>query len=49
MERIIFIKNGEIIQDGATNDLLQSEPLGKLYETPLEIIFVNGHYQVIPG
>ena len=49
MERIIFIKNGEIIQDGATNDLLQSEPLGKLYETPLEIIFVNGHYQVIPA
>ena len=49
MERMIFIKNGEIIQDGATNDLLQSEPLGKLYETPLEIIFANGHYQVIPA
>ncbi len=49
IERIIFLKKGAIIRDGATNDLLQSEPLGKLYETPLEIIFANGYYQVIPG
>ena len=49
MQRIIFLKKGAIIRDGATNDLLQSEPLGKLYETPLEIIFANGYYQVIPG
>ena len=49
IERIIFLKKGEIILDGATNDLLQSEPLGKLYETPLEIVFANGYYQVIPG
>ncbi len=49
MQRIIFLKKGAIIRDGATNDLLLSEPLGKLYETPLEIIFANGYYQVIPG
>jgi len=49
MQRIIFLKKGEIIRDGAPNNLLKSEPLGNLYETPLEIIFVNGHYQVMPG
>ncbi|WP_081215515.1 ATP-binding cassette domain-containing protein [Prochlorococcus marinus] len=49
MQRIIFLKKGAIIRDGATNDLLQSEPLEKLYETPLEIVFANGYYQVIPG
>ena len=48
MQRIIFLKKGAIIRDGATNDLLQSEPLEKLYETPLEINFANGYYQVIP-
>ncbi|WP_063420346.1 MULTISPECIES: ABC transporter ATP-binding protein [Prochlorococcus] len=49
MQRIIFLKKGAIIRDGATKDLLLSEPLGKLYETPLEIIYANGYYQVIPG
>ncbi len=49
MQRVIFLKKGEIIRDGAPNDLLKSEPLGNLYETPLEIIFVNGHYQAMPG
>jgi len=49
IQRIIFLKKGAIIRDGATNDLLQSEPLENLYETPLQIIFANGHYQVLPA
>ena len=49
MQRVIFLKKGKIIRDGEPSDLLKSEPLGNLYETPLQIILVNGHYQVVPG
>ena len=49
MQRIIFLKKGEIIRDGTPKELIQSKPLGNLYETPLEVVSVNGYYQVMPG
>ena len=49
IQRIIFLKKGQIILDGTPNQLLQSAPLANLYETPLEIISTNGYNQVMPA
>lgn len=37
-QRIIIMKNGEILADGKTSDVLNKETLQGVYDTPLEIV-----------
>ena len=49
IERIVLIKSGNVVADGAKPDLLTSGHLSELFDTALEISQVNGYYQVVPA
>jgi len=48
IERIIFLKEGEIVADGDKEKLLNSEQLSKLFDCPINIVRSNGFYQAFP-
>lgn len=49
IQRVIFLKDGILIGDGAPKNQLKSDLLSRLFETPLEVIHINGYWQVLPG
>jgi iron complex transport system ATP-binding protein len=49
IERVIFLKDGILIGDGAPKNQLKSDLLSGLFETPLEVIHINGYWQILPG
>lgn len=49
IERIILLKNGEVFAQGDKANLLNSQQLSALYETPLTLVEQNGFYQIFPG
>lgn len=49
VSRIVLLKQGAIVADGKKPDILTAENLSALFETPLEVVQVNGFYQVMPG
>ena len=42
--RVILLKNGAIAADGKKMDILTSEILSQIYEIPIRVIDINGHY-----
>lgn len=44
--RVILIKKGRVLRDGAKSDVLKSELLSELFETPVEVIERGGLYQI---
>ena len=48
IQRVLFLKGGEIINDGKPSKLFDSKSLSDLYSTPLSIIHHQGFYQVLP-
>lgn len=49
IQRLILLKNGEVIADGNKAELLTSATLSELYETPIAVVEHNGFYQAFPG
>jgi iron complex transport system ATP-binding protein len=49
IERIILLKNGEIVADGPKPEVLTKELLGKVFETRLNLTEVGGHYLAFPA
>lgn len=49
IERVVFIKEGKIINDGPARQLLLDQPLSDLYETPLTVLHHQGFHQVLPN
>jgi iron complex transport system ATP-binding protein len=49
VSRVVLLKQGVIIADGMKPDVLTAAHLSALFETPLEVVQVNGFYQVMPG
>ena len=49
IERVIFLKQGEIVADDDKEKLLTSEKLSSLFDVPIKIVEVNGFYQALPG
>ncbi len=49
IDRILLLKNGEIFADGNKTEVLNSQQLSALYETPLTLVEQNGFYQIFPG
>ena len=44
--RVILIKKGRVLRDGAKSEALTSESLSELFETPVELVERGGLYQI---
>ncbi len=44
--RVILLKKGRVLRDGAKSDVLRPEPLSELFDTPVEVIERGGLYQI---
>ena len=49
IERVVLLKQCQLVSDGPAAELLQSAPLSALFDTPLRLIEVEGWRQVLPG
>ena len=49
VERIVVLKQGRIVADGAKADVLNGELLTEVYETPVRIVESGGYYLAYPG
>jgi iron complex transport system ATP-binding protein len=47
--RVVLLKGGEVMADGAKADTLTSANLSRLFDAPLDLVRANGFYQVVPG
>jgi iron complex transport system ATP-binding protein len=49
VSRVLLLKQGKLVGDGAAAELLAAEPLSALYETPLRLVEAGGWRQVLPA
>jgi iron complex transport system ATP-binding protein len=49
ISRVVLLKNGAVIADGAKSETLTSGQLSQLFDTPVELVRANGFYQAMPG
>jgi iron complex transport system ATP-binding protein len=49
IERVILLKAGRIVAAGPKKEILTSANLTMLFETPVELLQLNGFYQVMPA
>jgi iron complex transport system ATP-binding protein len=49
VSRVVLLKDGEVIADGAKAETLTKDKLSILFETSLEVVHTHGFYQVLPG
>jgi len=49
VSRVVLLRNGEVIADGEKSEILTGENLSLLFDTPIELVHVNGFYQVMPA
>ena len=49
VSRVVLLKNGEVVADGEKSDILTSENLSHLFDTPIQLAHLNGFYQAMPA
>jgi iron complex transport system ATP-binding protein len=49
ISRVVFLKGGGVIADGEKTEILTSENLSRLFDTPIKLVQANGYYQAMPG
>ena len=49
ISRCVLLAQGQLVSDGPSQQVLQSEPLSQLFGTPLQVLEANGYRQVLPG
>ncbi|HSE58371.1 MAG TPA: ATP-binding cassette domain-containing protein [Nitrospiraceae bacterium] len=49
IERVVLLKGGQVVADGAKAQVLTGEALTRLYGMPVKLVQVNGFYQAMPG
>ena len=49
VERVIFLKEGQLINDDAKDVLLNNNALSQLFDTPIQLEQRNGFYQAFPS
>ena len=49
ISRCVLLAQGQVVSDGPSQQVLQSEPLSRLFGTPLQVLEANGYRQVLPG
>ncbi len=47
--RVVFLREGRVVADGARETLLTAANLGRLFDTPVELVQINGYYQAMPA
>jgi iron complex transport system ATP-binding protein len=47
IERVIFMRDGRIVGDGAKSELLTAERLGSLFGCPVQVTQQDGHYHLL--
>jgi iron complex transport system ATP-binding protein len=47
IERVVILKDGRIVRDGAKKDVLTSEELSRLFDLPAEVLERSGYYHLI--
>ncbi len=48
IQRVVLLKEGRVVDDGAKEDILSSKRMSEIYDTPLQLIRSNGYYQILP-
>jgi iron complex transport system ATP-binding protein len=48
IERLVVLKDGKVVADGPKSSTLTGELLSQVYETPLELTEIEGHYFAYP-
>jgi iron complex transport system ATP-binding protein len=46
---VVLLKAGKVVQDGEKSRILTSANLIRLFDIPMELVKINGFYQVVPG
>jgi iron complex transport system ATP-binding protein len=46
ISRVVLIKKGRVLRDGVKQDVLTSELLSELFETPVDLVERDGLYQI---
>lgn len=49
VSRVVLLKNGQVVADGAKPEVLTSENLSRLFDTPVQLVYLNGYYQAVPA
>ena len=49
VERVVLLKQGEILQDGEKRAVLTEANLSALFDCPVSLAHANGWYQALPG
>ena len=49
ISRVVLLKAGQVLADGKKEEILTSQNLTDLFEITVELVQMNGFYQVIPG
>jgi len=47
IHRVVILKNGRIVRDGAKRDVLTSEELSRLFDLPAEVLERGGYYHLV--
>jgi iron complex transport system ATP-binding protein len=49
VSRVVLLKDGAVMADGAKPEILTGANLSRLFDTPVELVRANGFYQAMPG
>ena len=49
ISRVVLLKDGEVIAEGEKPEILTAKNLSHLFDTPIELVHLNGFYQAVPG
>ncbi len=49
IKRVVLLKDGTVVADGAKESLLTDYMLSDLFETPIHLVEANGYYQAMPA
>ena len=49
VDRVVLLKQGAVVADGSKAETLTDDLLSEIYETPVRVGHVDGHYLAYPG
>ena len=49
IDRVIFLKDGKIVADGAKSTLITGDQISRLFDSKITLVQANGWYQALPG
>lgn len=49
VSRVVLLKKGQVVADGDKAEVLTSANLSQLFDTPVQLVHLNGYYQAMPA